>query len=134
MNARSVRLAMIALCLASSGAAQSTSTLGTFGTNLRYSAHDAWAVWTAPLDGEAQDWLIAGGFVALSAVLLPLDDNIDRWAYEHRDDAAFRFLKPLRNGNALFSGKIITPIALGLLTISVVTKSESMQEGLLGCA
>ena len=50
MNARSVRLAMIALCLAKSGVAQSASTLGTFGTNLRYSAHDAWAVWTAPLD------------------------------------------------------------------------------------
>ena len=134
MNARTVRLAGFALCFGQSVSAQSTSMTQMIGTNLKHSAGDAWAVWTAPGRGQARDWSFAAGTVALSAIISPFDDDIDRWAYRHRDDAAFKILRPVRRGGALFSGKTLTPIALGTLAVAVLTKSQPMQQGLLGCA
>jgi len=128
MNARTARLAAVALCLARGVIAQS------IGTNLKHSAGDAWAVWTAPARGELHDWSVAAGVVALSAALSPFDDDIDRWAFKHRDDRVFKILKPFRTGGILFSGKTLTPIALGTLAVAVLTKNQSMQQGLLGCA
>jgi membrane-associated phospholipid phosphatase len=81
-----------------------------------------------------RDWSFAGGVVALSAIVSPFDDNIDRWAFKHRNDRAFKFLKPVRPGGFLFSGKTITPIALGTLAVAILSKNQSMQQGLLGCA
>jgi len=132
--ARTVRVATLVLGLAPLAMAQSQSMLGMLGTNLQHSAGDALAVWTSPARGELRDWSYAGGVVALSAIVSPFDDNIDRWAFKHRNDRAFKFLKPVRAGGMLFSGKTITPIALGTLAVAVLTKNQSMQQGLLGCA
>ena len=134
MNARMARLAALVLCLARGATAQSTSMPRMIGTNLQHSATDAWAVWTAPARGEVHDWSVAAGVVALSAAISPFDDDIDRWAFKHRNDRAFKFLKPVRAGGSLFSGKTLTPIALGTLAVAVLTKNQTMQQGLLGCA
>jgi hypothetical protein len=64
---------------------------------------------------------------------MPVDDNIDRWAVKHQDDDAFDFISPFRAGGVAFSGKTITPVAIGVLVLSLATKSETMQEGLFGC-
>ena len=50
-----------------------------------------------------------------------------------RDDNAFDFISPFRSGGAAFSGKTITPVAVGVLVLSLATKNETLQEGLFGC-
>jgi len=134
MNARPARLAVLALCLSRGATAQSTSMPRMIGTNVQHSAGDAWAVWTSPARSELHDWAVAGGVVALSAAVSPFDDDIDRWAFKHRNDRVFKILKPFRAGGVLFSGKTLTPIALGTLAVAILTKNQSMQQGLLGCA
>ena len=129
MDPRSARLAVLVLCLARGATAQSTSMAGMIGTNLKHSVGDAWAVWTAPARGEVTDWSIAAGVVALSAAISPFDDNIDRWAFKHRNDRVFKVLKPFRTGGVLFAGKTLTPIALGTLAVAVLSKNQSMQCG-----
>ena len=127
-----------ALAIAALGAfrpdvGHSQSIPGMLATDLRHVAGDAWDVWTSPLRGRPRDWLTAAGVVALSAAVSPLDDNVDRWAVAHQKDKAYDFLKPVRAGGAAFTGKTITPVALGLLVVSLATKNETMQEGLFGC-
>jgi membrane-associated phospholipid phosphatase len=102
-------------------------------TNLRNVAGDAWDVWTSPLRSKPRDWLAALGSVAAAAAVSPFDDNVDRWAIRHRNDNAFDVLKPFRSGGEAFSGKTITPVAVGVLALSLATKNETMQEGLFGC-
>src|SRR4029077_19241159 len=87
----------------------------------------------SPLRSTKRDWLGVAGSVAVSAAFLPVDDNIDRWAVKHRDDNAFDFISPFRSGGAAFSGKTITPVAVGVLILSLATKNETLQEGLFGC-
>lgn len=102
--------------------------------NIRHSAGDAWDVWTSPLRATPGDWLVAAGVLATGAAISPLDDNVDRWAYAHREDKAFNFLDPVRAGGAAFSGKTITPVAVGALAVSVIANSGPMEEGIFGCA
>jgi len=106
---------------------------GMLETNVRHVIGDAWDVWTSPLRSTPRDWLVAAGSIAVSAAFMPVDDNIDRWAVKHQDDNAFDFISPFRSGGVAFSGKTITPIAIGVLVVSLATKSETMQEGLFGC-
>jgi len=135
MSSRLVRRALVIAALgvfsADVGSAQSIP--GMFATDLRHVAGDAWDVWTSPLRGKPRDWLTVAGVVALSAAVSPLDDNVDRWAVTHQKDKAYDFLKPIRAGGAAFTGKTITPVALGLLVIGLATKNETLQEGLFGC-
>ena len=129
MNARTARLARArALSRArNTGAVDLDASM--IGTNLQHSATDAWAVWTAPARGEVHDWSVAAGVVALSAAVSPFDDDIDRWAFKHRNDRAFKFLKPVRAGGSLFSGKTLTPIALGTLAVASSPRIRRCNKG-----
>jgi membrane-associated phospholipid phosphatase len=102
-------------------------------TDVRNAVGDAWDVWTSPLRSTKRDWLTVAGSVAVAAAFMPVDDNIDRWAVKHRDDNAFDFISPFRSGGVAFSGKTITPVAVGVLVLSLATKNETLQEGLFGC-
>jgi membrane-associated phospholipid phosphatase len=102
--------------------------------NVKNSVGDAWDVWTSPLRGRPKDWLIAAGAVGGSAAVSPLDDDVDRWAVNHRDDNAFNFLDPVRPGGWAFSGRTITPVALGALALGIATNNQRLEEGLFGCA
>ena len=135
MPTRSVRGAVVftALGAFTPDVGYSQSIPGMLATDLRHVAGDVWDVWTSPLRGRPKDWFTAAGFVALSAAVSPLDDNIDRWATAHRNDKAYDILDPVRTGGAAFTGKTITPVALGLLVVALATKSETLQEGLFGC-
>ena len=126
-----VALAIASAIAQSRAGAQSIPKM--LGNDLRNVVGDAWDVWTSPLRGSPRDWLTAGGVVALSAIVSPLDDNVDRWAFNHGDDGAFEVLKPFRAGGVAFSGKTITPIAVGVLVVSLAIKNETIQEGLFGC-
>jgi hypothetical protein len=126
-----VALAIVAVIAQSPAKAQSIPKM--LGNDLRNVVGDAWDVWTSPLRAGPRDWLVAGGMVAGAAAVSPIDDNVDRWAVAHSDDGAFQALKPFRVGGLAFSGKTITPVALGVLVVSLVTKNETLQEGLFGC-
>lgn len=110
------------------------SPLSALGTNIKNSAGDAWDVWTSPARATPEDWLLALGLVAGSAGVSLADPSVDRWAVNQTNNAAWSFLKPFREGGVAFSGRFLTPAALGALAISVVTRNYRLQEGLLGCA
>ena len=94
---------------------------------------DLWAVWTSPVHAHGRDWLIAGSTVALSGLVSIWDDDVDRWMVEHRDASQWSALKEVREGGIAFSGKTITPIALGALAIGLITKNQAIQDGIFGC-
>jgi membrane-associated phospholipid phosphatase len=104
------------------------------GTDLRESAGDAWTVWASPIHARGSDWLGAAGTLVAAAALSRFDDNIDRWAVRHQDDGALHVLQPIRTGGVAFSGRTITPVALGTLAVGLITKNQGLQEGLFGCA
>jgi hypothetical protein len=62
MNAsRTARLATLALGLAQIAMAQSPSMISMFGTNLKHSAGDAWAVWTIAVTRRFARLVVRGG-------------------------------------------------------------------------
>lgn len=108
---------------------QAQSRWQTLENNVKSSVGDAWDVWTSPLRGRQKDWLGAAGAVGVSAAVSPLDDNVDRWAVTHRDDAAFNFLAPVRPGGWAFSGKTVTPLpSARLRSLSRPTTSGSRED------
>lgn len=109
------------------------SPLNTLGTNIKNSAGDAWNVWTSPFRGRPDDWLYGIGLFAGSAGVSLADPAMDRWAVKQTNNRTWAFLKPFREGGIAFSGQLITPVALGALAVSVVTRNYRLQEGLLGC-
>src|SRR6186997_2123438 len=120
-----------ALCSASSARAQSVAK--SFGTHLRDAGGDVWGVWTSPLRGTQKDWLIALGVMVGSAALSPLDDNVDRWVMRNQESAVWDPLSEVREGGIAFSGKTITPVAIGALAVALATNNQRMQEGIFGC-
>jgi len=114
--------------------ARAQSPLNTLGTNIKNSAGDTWDVWTSPFRGRPDDWLFAIGMLAGSAGVSLVDANVDRLAINRINDAPWSLLKPFREGGIAFSGRVLTPVALGALGVSVVTRNNRLQEGLLGCS
>jgi membrane-associated phospholipid phosphatase len=102
-------------------------------TNVKNTAGDMWSVWTAPARGSAKDWAIAAAAIGSAALVSVFDDDVDRWAVRHRDDRMWSVLSPMRQGGAAFSGRTITPVAVGLFAVSLIAKNERMQEGIFGC-
>ena len=103
------------------------------GKDVSNMAGDVWAVWTSPLNGKPRDWLLAAGGIGVAAAISPIDDDIDRWAVRHQNDNIFDAISPFREGGDAFSGRTVTPLAVGALVISLVTKSQNMQDGVFGC-
>jgi membrane-associated phospholipid phosphatase len=101
--------------------------------DVRNSGGDAWDVFTAPIRGKPKDWLLTLGALALPIAVSPWDDEVDRWAARHQHDNVFRVLKPVREGGIAFSGRTITPVAVGAFAVAVLTKNQRLQEGLFGC-
>ncbi len=102
--------------------------------DVRNSAVDVWSVWTSPFRATSSDWVGTAGVFALTAAVSPADAGVDRWAAHNQNASVFKFLKPIREGGAVFSGPTITPIALGALAVGLVTKNQTLQEGIWGCA
>jgi membrane-associated phospholipid phosphatase len=131
---RSRTAALVAALLLGSRAAAAQSVFRAIGQDVKNSVGDAWAVWTSPLHGNARDWLTAAGMFGASAAVSPWDDDVDRWAVKQANDASWSWLKQFREGGAVFSGRQVTPVALGLYTVGLVVRSPQLREGLVGCA
>lgn len=103
-------------------------------SDLRNFGGDVWAIWTSPFDGSGEDWLLAAGLIAGSHVIMPLDDDIDRWAVRDSASQLFKALKPFRRGGLLFQGHTLVPFAGATLIGGYVFKNQDVRDGLFGCA
>jgi membrane-associated phospholipid phosphatase len=102
--------------------------------DFKYAGQDMWAVWTAPFDGSGQDWLLAAGLIAGSHVLMPIDDDVDRWAVRDSASALFKALKPFRRHGVLFQGHRLVPVAGAALIAGYAFKNQDIRDGMYGCA
>jgi membrane-associated phospholipid phosphatase len=123
----------LALLVAAWSEAGSQSIGRMIAYDVLHAGGDIVGTWAAPFHSTARDWLGAGAVLALSAVVSPLDDNIDRWFLDHQRDGAFSSLKELREGGRAFAGTTITPIAAGVYVIGLATKSQGIRDGVWGC-
>jgi membrane-associated phospholipid phosphatase len=96
-------------------------------------ARDFGAIWVAPFRASGKDYLIAGGVLAGTAALLPLDDDIDRWAVRNRDRGVLDLAKPFRRGGDLYSLNTAAPYVGGLYLVGLATKSRGLRDGIFGC-
>jgi membrane-associated phospholipid phosphatase len=119
------------LIVASTAAAQSVGQM--LDRHARASAGDAWAVWTSPFHAGPRDFTLAAAALAISAAVSPLDDDADRWMVRHRDSPSWSAVTALREGGAAFSGRTITPIAIGAFAVGLATNNDRLQEALFGC-
>jgi membrane-associated phospholipid phosphatase len=101
--------------------------------NIRNSAGDMWSVWTSPVRGTGKDWLMAAAVVGVSAAASVFDDDVDRWMVRHRNSGVWKVLGGVREGGIAYTGKTITPIAVGALVFGLATNNQRLQEGLFGC-
>jgi membrane-associated phospholipid phosphatase len=115
-------------------AAQGQSVGKMIESDVRNGVGDMVAVWATPLHARGRDWLTAAGAIAVSAALMPIDDNVDRSLFSQRNDNGWSFLHEFREGGAAFSGRTITPIAVGVYIIGLATKSVPLRDGVWGCA
>ena len=97
-------------------------------------ARDFGAIWISPFRGSGTDYLIAGGVIAASAALSPLDDDVDRWAVRNRDRGVLDAIRPFRRGGDLYSINKATPYVGGLYVVGLLTKSRGVRDGIFGCA
>lgn len=98
-------------------------------------AGDMWAVWVAPFrTSQGRDWGNFAVAVTASAMLLPWDDDIDRYFAARGHDAAWRSLNALREGGIAFSGRTVTPVAIALYGVGVAIKNKDLRDAVIGCA
>lgn len=123
-------IALLALCAPS---LSSQSVVRIVGDDVRYAAKDFLSIWTSPFDAGAKDWLIAAGVLGGSALISPLDDEVDRWAIENRDRGVLDAIGPFRRGGTFYSMNKLTPFAAGAYILGVVTKHDATRDGIMGC-
>jgi membrane-associated phospholipid phosphatase len=130
---RALTLALLATSFPLAGAAaQSVGRMVV--DDVANAARDFGAIWISPFRGSGKDYLIAGGVLAASAALSPLDDDVDRWAVRNRDRGVLDAIRPFRRGGDLYSINKATPYVGGLYVVGVLTKSRGIRDGIFGCA
>lgn len=124
----------LGLLLSGSPAAQAQSVGRMFVDDVSWAARDIAAIFVSPFKGSQKDYLVAGGVLAASAALSPLDDNVDRWAVANRDRGILNALKPVRSGGDFYSLNKATPYVAGLYVVGLATKHRGLRDGIFGCA
>jgi membrane-associated phospholipid phosphatase len=123
-----------ALALGALEGAEAQSVGRMLASDFSGAAGDVWSVWTAPFrTSQGRDW---GPFVvaiAGSAMLLPWDDDFDRYFAVHGQDAAWRSLAELREGGHAFSGRTVTPVAIAVYGVGLAIKNQNLRDGVMGC-
>jgi membrane-associated phospholipid phosphatase len=129
-----ILLTLLTALTAMSGRRAAAQSVGRMlGDDLKNLGGDVWDVWTSPFRAHGSDWMLAAGTVGAAGAVSIWDDDVDRWMVSHRDASAWSALKELREGGYAFSGKTITPIAVGALVVSLAVKNQPVQDGLFGC-
>ena len=125
-------IAAAAFVCASQASGQSIGKM--LGDDAKHAAQDIWHVYKAPFNASGKDWAMFGGVVALSALAMPLDKPIEKWAQANDSSPAFKPIEQLRRGGWLFAGKYVVPPAAGLYVIGLATKNQNLRDGVIGCA
>lgn len=104
------------------------------GSDVRDFGGDMVAVWLSPLHAHPRDWALTLGTFAGGAALMPIDDNVDRYMYQHRYDWFYdKALSPVREGGVLFSGKYLVPVAGAGYVVGLATHNRALRDSFLGC-
>lgn len=119
---------LVLLLAPASSAAQSVAQ--NIGNDFRNVGKDVLGVWGSPRNAGTSEWLALAATLGGAALLIPVDDDIDRWAV--RQDSSL--LRPVRDGGAFdFAGKHVVPIAAGFYVLGLARNDASMREAVLGC-
>jgi membrane-associated phospholipid phosphatase len=126
-------LSIAGLLLGAQGAhAQSVGRM--LADDFTWAAQDIGRIFISPFRATGRDYLIAGGVLGASALLSPVDDNVDRWALANRDRGLLDALKPVRSGGDFYSLNQATPYVVGLYAVGIATKHRGIRDGIMGCA
>src|SRR5688572_9500344 len=130
-----VRALLFTLATATSLPAQVT--LRTTGRELRDGLADIVYIWMSPLHANGKDWLGVLGVAAGTAVLLPLDDNIDSWIVRHPKSIPVQATTPWNedhpNVGDLSTGQRLLPISAVLIASGMVSDNRKLREAGWGC-
>ena len=123
-------VALLVLC---SQAVSGQSVVRIVGQDFAQAGKDFLSIWTSPFDAGAKDWLIAGAVLGASALVSPLDDEVDRWAIRNRDRGVLDAIRPFRRGGTFYSMGKLTPFAAAAYVVGVATKHQGTRDGIMGC-
>ncbi|MFY0650927.1 MAG: phosphatase PAP2 family protein [Cyclobacteriaceae bacterium] len=86
---------------------------------------DAGYLYSAPIRWKAKDWLKFGAFTASGIGLYQLDDNIQQWTLDNRNDLSH----DISSGFEKLGNTSSTSIALGgALIVGLITEDEKVQD------
>jgi membrane-associated phospholipid phosphatase len=94
---------------------------------------DILSVWGSPFDASGRDWVLTAAAFGAFGVSMFADQSVSDWAIRNDSAAFFRFIKPLRRGGVLFSGKYVLPPVLGLWVVGVAIKNQDLRDAVMGC-
>jgi membrane-associated phospholipid phosphatase len=103
------------------------------GKDFEHAARDVWAVWSAPFDANAGDFLTGLFVLGAGVAISPLDDDIDRWAVRNKDASALSVLDPVRRGGFLYGGGRLAPVAGVAYVVGIATKNQDVRDAVMGC-
>jgi membrane-associated phospholipid phosphatase len=131
----SLRALLVALSLSLSAEEGGAQSIGRMAfDDVANAARDFGAIWVAPFRGSPQDYLMAGGVLAVGAAVSPFDDNVDRWMVAHEDRGFLDAISPIRRGGDFYSLNKAAPYVGGLYIVGLVTKHRGIRDGIFGCA
>jgi membrane-associated phospholipid phosphatase len=131
----SLRTLLVALSLSLSAEEGGAQSIGRMAfDDVANAARDFGAIWVAPFRGSPQDYLMAGGVLAVGAAVSPFDDNVDRWMVAHEDRGFLDAISPIRRGGDFYSLNKAAPYVGGLYIVGLVTKHRGIRDGIFGCA
>lgn len=107
--------------------------------DLKGGVSDILALYTSPFRGDAKDYLTAGLAIGSVALVSLADDPIGKWIYENPDATALDLLKPFREDSDtrfvdLGGGRHLATLYGVGYAIGLVTTSETIRDGAVGCA
>jgi hypothetical protein len=129
-------MAGLALGVARDAGAQSLPEI--IYTDLKHGVSDIFAVWTSPFRGSGSDYLTAAMLAGGVGLVAMKDDEIGAWIRNHPDAGVLEVLKPMREGYGLKivnlgAGKSLLQLSGGLYLLGLVTGSQSIRDGAVGC-
>lgn len=130
--------AIFALALATAADAHAQRTLQSLGDDFKFVVLDIGHVWTAPFHASSSDWLGALAALGVTALTLPIDDDVDRWVLNNQESALVRdnpFRENKRFGLGDYAtGKKLQPVMGALYVVGFALNSRSLRDAALGCS
>jgi membrane-associated phospholipid phosphatase len=131
--ALTLSLAIGAITVTGAQRADAQSVAQIVGNDFKHAGEDFIAIWASPIHGSSRDWLITAAVLGGSALISPLDDDVDRWAVRNEDRGLLDAIRPFRRGGAFYTVNKLTPYAAGAYVLGVAFNNQGVRDGILGC-